>query len=172
MKYAWNAEKRTHVWTFAGDVGVVEFTVPVAQWVQDCGAGSTADAALIHGYKQKIGDAAAIARNTETGATATDADKRDAMQAVVDRLNNGEWNAVARGGGAKVVNIDALVAAIAAVTNKPVVAVRAWVESKTDEQRKAYTASREFAEAYAIAVAQARPRAKLDETTAAEIDSL
>lgn len=54
--------------------------------------------ALLHGFKQKIVDAAAIARNPDTGRSATVADKYAAMREVYDRLLSSEWNKV-RGDG-------------------------------------------------------------------------
>lgn len=56
--------------------------------------------AVMHGLKQKIGDAAAIGRNPETGRSATLADKRAAMRAVIERLQAGSWNAGRGEGGA------------------------------------------------------------------------
>lgn len=54
---------------------------------------------MMHGLKQKVADAAAIPRDTETGRSAADADKIAAMQAVATRLVAGEWSAVREGGG-------------------------------------------------------------------------
>lgn len=54
--------------------------------------------ALMHGLKQKLVDAAAIARNTDTGASATIADKQDAVTKVYERIIAGEWNATRTGG--------------------------------------------------------------------------
>lgn len=48
--------------------------------------------AIIHGLKQKLVDAAAISRNTETGQAASVADKYNAVKEVYDRLLSGEWN--------------------------------------------------------------------------------
>jgi hypothetical protein len=48
--------------------------------------------AMFHGFKQKIGDAAAMSRNTETGLPATVVEKREAMKAIVNQLYNGDWN--------------------------------------------------------------------------------
>lgn len=50
-------------------------------------------AACMHGLKQKIGDAAAMSRDPETGRSATLSDKRAAMVAVAERLRGGAWNA-------------------------------------------------------------------------------
>lgn len=53
--------------------------------------------ALLHGLKQKIGDAAAIARNPDTGRSATAAEKWAAVQSVASRLVEGQWNQGERG---------------------------------------------------------------------------
>jgi hypothetical protein len=55
--------------------------------------------AMWHGFKQKLIDAAAIPRNTETGRSATLAEKIAAVREVFDRLLAGEWNKVREGGG-------------------------------------------------------------------------
>ena len=57
-------------------------------------------AALMHGLKQKLVDAAAISRNPETGRAASVEDKYQAVKTVYDRLLAGQWNAVREGGGA------------------------------------------------------------------------
>lgn len=55
--------------------------------------------AIMHGLKQKLIDAAAIARNTESGQSATVDDKYNAVKTVFDRLTRegGTWNAVREG---------------------------------------------------------------------------
>jgi hypothetical protein len=55
--------------------------------------------AMLHGLKQKLVDAAAIARNTETGDSATAVDKYNAVKTVYDRITmpNGTWNAIREG---------------------------------------------------------------------------
>jgi hypothetical protein len=49
--------------------------------------------AMIHGLIQRISDAAAIPRNTETGLSATATEKYEAMKELVDHYNSGaeEW---------------------------------------------------------------------------------
>lgn len=54
--------------------------------------------AIVHGLKQKLVDAAAISRNTETGRAASMADKYNAVKEVYDRLLSGEWNKRREGG--------------------------------------------------------------------------
>jgi hypothetical protein len=60
--------------------------------------------AVMHGMKQRVSDAAAIPRNTETGLAASPAEKFEAMKALVDHYMSGtnEWSPVrTTGGGAK-----------------------------------------------------------------------
>lgn len=58
-------------------------------------------ALMVHGLKQKVADAAAIPRDTETGRSATDGEKCRAMRAVADRIVAGVWTAArGEGGGA------------------------------------------------------------------------
>ena len=56
-------------------------------------------AAMMHGLKQKLCDAAAMSRNPETGRPATVEEKYAAVKEVYDRLLKGEWNAKREGGG-------------------------------------------------------------------------
>lgn len=55
---------------------------------------------MLHGLKQKVADAAAIPRDTETGRSASDEDKIAAMRAVAGRIVAGEWAARAGDGTA------------------------------------------------------------------------
>lgn len=55
-------------------------------------------AAMMHGFKQKLVDAAAISRNPDTGRSATVADKMAAIEEVRERLYQGEWNKTREGG--------------------------------------------------------------------------
>ncbi len=52
----------------------------------------------LHGLKQKVGDAAAIPRDTETGKSATETEKLEAMRAVYEMLQEGEWSRRAEAG--------------------------------------------------------------------------
>lgn len=74
------------VLTFTGDNGRV-LTVDARTL-----STSILDAAIMHGLKQKVGDAAAISRNPETGRSASTDDKFDAMVEVVKRLELDYWN--------------------------------------------------------------------------------
>jgi len=57
-------------------------------------------AATLHGLKQKLGDAAAISRNPDTGRSASLDDKIAAVREVFDRITapDGTWNKVREGG--------------------------------------------------------------------------
>jgi hypothetical protein len=48
--------------------------------------------AMLHGFKQKLIDAAAIGRDPDTGKSATIDDKYFAVKEVFERLHEGEWN--------------------------------------------------------------------------------
>lgn len=92
--------------------------------------------AMAHGISQKIGDATAISRNTETGLSASAADKFAAAHEVYERLMAGEWNAVREGGG----NAGGMLArALFRYFNgkQPIEALRAKVAEYTDKQRVA-----------------------------------
>lgn len=55
-------------------------------------------AAMLHGLKQKLVDAAAISRNTDTGRAASTDDKFAAVKEVYDRILSGQWNKGREGG--------------------------------------------------------------------------
>ena len=88
-------------------------------------------AALVHGLRQKLGDAAAIARNTETGASATLADKINAVMEVAERLSNGEWNKTTR----ETSGASLLVEALAEMKNVDASEIVAMLAGKTDEYK-------------------------------------
>ena len=56
-------------------------------------------AALMHGLKQKIGDAAAIKCDPLTGKPADLATKRKNMADIINRLQSGQWSIIGQGGG-------------------------------------------------------------------------
>ena len=93
--------------------------------------------AMLHGIKQKIGDAAAIARNTTTGASASIQDKFDAMAEVVERITaaDGTWNKM-REGGAGAGNT-LLQKALMELTGKPRDEVAEFLEEKSKEEKAA-----------------------------------
>lgn len=81
-----DATAGTVTWTFVGS------DLPPVTVYADTLSSDIRDYAALHGLKQKIGDAAAMVRNPDTGRSATLADKRDAMVEILSRLVAGEWN--------------------------------------------------------------------------------
>ncbi len=88
---------------------------------------------LMHGLKQKLVDAAAIVRNPDTGRSATVADKFDAVKEVYDRLLAGEWNKTREGGPTG----GLLLRALMTFQGKDRETVKAWLDTKTDDQKAA-----------------------------------
>jgi hypothetical protein len=91
--------------------------------------------ALAHGLKQKLVDAAAISRNTDTGKSATTEDKYNAVREVYDRLLAGQWNKT-REGGAGGASGGLLFGALCRLyAKKTPDEVRAFLETKSDEEK-------------------------------------
>ena len=92
--------------------------------------------AALHGMKQRIGDAAALDRNKETGKSATPADKFAAMKQLVDHYASGtdQWNV--RGSGERSEGSDAGLTyrAIAAVQGANVDAVKKRVAEMAEKR--------------------------------------
>lgn len=98
-------------------------------------------AAMMHGLKQKIVDAAAIGRNLETGKSATIKDKYEAMKEVADRLvNEAQWNKTREGGagGADGLLVRALVELYPA---KSIEELREFVNGKDKKEQAALRAN-------------------------------
>lgn len=95
-------------------------------------------AALMHGLKQKLIDAAAISRDPETGRTATIDDKFNAVRAVYQRItdpNAPSWNAVrVAGEGSSKAKGGMLVAAMMRLTTKSRAEVLEFLETRTKEE--------------------------------------
>lgn len=91
--------------------------------------------AAIHGFCQKLVDAAAISRNPDTGKAATVADKYEAVRAVHDRLVAGEWNLPRATGPKGGILFAALVRMFEG--RKSPEQVRAWLDEKTGVQQAA-----------------------------------
>ena len=93
--------------------------------------------AIMHGLKQKIGDAAAIGRNPETGRSATLSDKRTAMRTVIERLQAGSWNAERGEGGAPAGGL--LFAALVRMYagKKSEESIREFLSAKSDKEKAA-----------------------------------
>lgn len=93
--------------------------------------------ATLHGLKQKLVDAAAIARNTETGASATVQDKKEAVLAVLNRLVAGEWNKTREGGESTTKGSLLLLALSRMNPAGDMAALSERVKAMTDDQRAA-----------------------------------
>lgn len=93
--------------------------------------------ALMHGLKQKLVDAAAIPRNTDTGASATVADKKAAVVEVLTRLQSGEWNKTREGGDGTGKGSILLQALSRMQPNRDVAELTTWVKARSDAERAA-----------------------------------
>lgn len=97
-------------------------------------------AAMLHGLKQKLVDAAAISRDTTTGRAATIVTKFDAVKEIFDRITGagGEtpsWNKPRAGGAGGQGGL--LARAIARYKNVEVAAAKAYLDRLTDAQKQA-----------------------------------
>lgn len=97
-------------------------------------------AAMLHGLKQKLVDAAAISRDTSTGRAATIATKYNAVREIFDRITGagGEapaWNKPRAGGAGGQGGL--LARAIARYKNVEVAAAKAYLDRLTDAQKQA-----------------------------------
>lgn len=94
--------------------------------------------AALHGVKQKLIDAAAIACNVETGRSATIDDKYTAVKAVFDRITkpDGTWNK-AKAVESEAANGNMLVRALMHMTGEDKTYVEDFLSAKTKEQRAA-----------------------------------
>ena len=94
--------------------------------------------ALLHGLKQKLVDAAAIARNIDTGASATTADKKEAVMEIHSRLLEGAWNkGRAAGDGTNGKGSILLLALQRLQPKRDAVELAEWLKARTDAERAA-----------------------------------
>lgn len=94
--------------------------------------------ALLHGLKQKLVDAAAIARNVDTGASATTADKKEAVMEIHTRLLEGAWNKGRVAGDGVSGKGSILLLALQRLQPKRDAAELAeWLKARTDTERGA-----------------------------------
>lgn len=91
--------------------------------------------AFVHGIKQKLVDAAAIARNPDTGKSASVLDKYNAVLEVAERLRAGEWNKTREG----VSTGGLLFAALCEMMEgrKSADEVKEWLDAKSDAEKLA-----------------------------------
>ena len=97
-------------------------------------------AAMLHGLKQKLVDAAAISRDTATGRAATIVTKYEAVKEIFDRITGagGEtpsWNKPRAGGAGGQGGL--LARAIARYKKVEVAAAKAYLDRLTDAQKQA-----------------------------------
>ena len=106
-------------------------------------SGAIVDAAILHGLKQKLVDAAAISRNPDTGASATAQDKFDAVKEVYDRITSpdGTWNKIRGDGTGTGQGTGLLVRALMALFGKNEEDTRALLEACSDDEVKALRGS-------------------------------
>lgn len=135
------------VWDQAA--GVITFGVAgIGTMVLDLAkANATSEQAMYHGYEQKVRDAAAIPRDTKTGASATPQEKFDAMERVVEALHTGVWNVKAS--QVVALNRAALFEAIAEVRNVASETVEQRFRERADEVLRAFLTHGDIAAAYA-----------------------
>ena len=92
--------------------------------------------AAYHGLKQKLVDAAAIKCNPDTGLPATAQEKYEAVREIYDRLvSGGSWNAERKGVATGSNTDNLLIRALAQLSNKPIEAIRAYVATKSKEEK-------------------------------------
>ena len=126
--------------------------------------------AIWHGLKQKLVDAAAIARNPETGRSATIEDKYEAVKTVYDRLLAGLWNAPRGEGGAPTGGY-LLQALCRLYPAKSVETLRAFLEGKTDKEKAALRKNPRVAEIIeAIKAENAKPDENAGEDLLSELE--
>ena len=94
-------------------------------------------AAMLHGLKQKLVDAAAISRDTVTGRAATIQTKFDAVKEIFDRItgDNPSWNKPRAGGAGGQGGL--LARAIARYKNVALEQAKAYLDRLTDAQKQA-----------------------------------
>lgn len=89
--------------------------------------------AMMHGFKQKISDAGAMARDTETGKADNTA-RVEKMRRMAEALAKGDWELQRTGGGA---GPGVLAKACAEVLNKDLDVVRDWLKDKSAAEKLA-----------------------------------
>lgn len=95
------------------------------------------NAAIVHGLKQKLVDAAAIARDTVTGRSATINDKYQAVREVFDRITSptGTWNKQREAGTGGSGGL--LVSALMHLTGKDKSEIATFLAAKSNEEKAA-----------------------------------
>lgn len=121
--------------------------------------------ALMHGLKQKLVDAAAMSRNTDTGQSATIQDKYQAVREVYERLLAGEWNKRREGTETGSLLLRALIVMKPEKTREQ---LQTYLDGLTKAQQAALRANPKVAEV--IAQMRAKPDTSVD--TDAMLDAI
>lgn len=119
-------------------------------------------ALLFHGAKAKFIDAAAIPRDKATGKSATIAQKREAVQATIDRVIAGEWNKAREGGdgAANGLLYTAMCRMYEGVMDAA--AMRTWLDAKTTEEKAALRINPQIAAIIIEIKAERAPKSTAD----------
>ena len=142
-------ERKSIIGSERGD-GFITFTVAGAGQLQVMVGNLAQDIiteAIYHGIEQKVRDAGAMSRDTKTGRSASPAEKFAAMQAVVDNLHNGLWNA--KRTAQRALNRACLFAAVASVRGVAPERVEAKFRGYEDNVLRSFLEVREIAAEYA-----------------------
>lgn len=123
--------------------------------------------AMHHGFIQRVSDAAALSRDTETGKPASPADKLEAMRRIVDHYNSGsaDWSIRAASGDGASPVAGITLKALAAVQNMPLDEMRQRVEALAEKRgitTKALLATLAKQPAVAAKIAEMRAPAGID----------
>lgn len=125
-------------------------------------------AAMMHGLKQKLVDAAAIPRDTDTGKSASITDKFNAIMEVRDRLLTGEWNKTREGGSGSSGGL--LKRALMKMYDKDAETIDAFLAKKSKEEQAALRANPKVAAI--IATLRTEPKASKSIDTDAMLNDL
>jgi len=96
--------------------------------------------AMLHGFKQRLIDAAALSRDPKSGRSATPAEKFDAIEQLVEHYHSGseEWNVRVASGERTDGELAMLVRAVCeAKPQATAEKVREWLKSKSKAERAA-----------------------------------
>jgi hypothetical protein len=97
--------------------------------------------AMMHGFKQKLVDAGAIARNPDTGRSASTDDKYAAVREVYDRLLTGQWNKGRADGESSGAGGLLFRALCVIYPNRDADTLREWLAGKSKEEQAALRAT-------------------------------
>lgn len=123
-------------WTFnkveGKEIPPLEFDVGMI-WTEINKLHPIAARAMMHGYKQKISDAGAMARDTETGKADNEA-RVEKMRRMAEALANGDWELQRTGGGG---GAGVLAKAVAEALGKDLAVVQEWLKGKSAAEKLA-----------------------------------